>query len=683
MNFRKGEYLFALGLFAWICIVSGFVYAGDSDLDPAFGTNGVATVNFGANYWGENKPEIADIALQSDGKIVQVGSYLPYYGSDFAVVRYTSTGVLDTGFGAGGKVITDLFSTPTTKYSEDRATSVAIQSDGKIIVAGSSRSDVNGPFSLPNFETSQAWTWWNVALARYNTNGSLDTTFGTNGKVEIDVANAGTADAIDKIALQADGKIVAVGYTMSGYDNRFLIMRFNSNGTLDTTFNSTGYRIEHFTENTTEAAKTVAIQPDGNIVVAGYGIRPDGKYTISILRLTTAGLLDATFSGDGKLVQLVGGDSAASSVAIDSDNKILVGGYTRDISSGNIIFALVRYNSNGTPDTTFDADGIVSTSFEGTLSSVIKGLALQTDGKIVAYGWAADVDSSDSSDLVLARYNTDGSLDTTFDSGDGKIRTDLSVNDTAANVVLQADGKILISASRRSDDNTYMMLAVLRYGTETVNLTMAVSPAGAGTTIPSVGTSGVLPSTPQAISATANSTLFFVNWTTSGTAAIVGNPNAASTSVSLTSSATVTANFSLLSVVNPSVIGKGVITPSIAQRVKPGLATQFTLSPDININNVRVLGSCPEGTLSDNGDGTWHYTIGIIVGDCSVIAYFGLLGDVNNDGFVNLTDTILALQIVTGIHPATVIAIDNDINGDRKVGLAEAIYILQMAAGLR
>jgi hypothetical protein len=96
-----------------------------------------------------------------------------------------------------------------------------------------------------------------------------------------------------------------------------------------------------------------------------------------------------------------------------------------------------------------------------------------------------------------------------------------------------------------------------------------------------------------------------------------------------------------------------------------------------------VLGSCPEGTLSDNGDGTWHYTIGIIVGDCSVIAYFGLLGDVNNDGFVNLTDTILALQIVTGIHPATVIAIDNDINGDRKVGLAEAIYILQMAAGLR
>ncbi len=188
MNFRTGEWLFALGLFAWICTVPGFVYAGDSDLDPAFGTNGVATVRFGPNQWGENTPapEVGDIALQSDGKIVQVGSYWDYYGSDFVVIRYTNTGVLDTGFGSGGKVRTDLFSTPPTKYSDDHATSVAIQPDGKIIVAGSSRSDVNGVTS-PNFESSQAWAWWNVALARYDTDGLLDTTFGTNGKVEMDM----------------------------------------------------------------------------------------------------------------------------------------------------------------------------------------------------------------------------------------------------------------------------------------------------------------------------------------------------------------------------------------------------------------------------------------------------------------------------------------------------------------
>jgi uncharacterized delta-60 repeat protein len=598
MNFRKGEYLFALGLFVWICTVSEFVYAGDSDLDTAFGTNGVATVNLGPNYWGENRTAVGDIALQSDGKIVQVGSYLYYYGSDFVLVRYTNAGVLDTGFGVGGKVITDLFSTPTTKYSEDRANSVAIQSDGKIIVAGSSRSDVTG-ITGTNFDQGTSWMWWNVALARYDTNGLLDPAFGTNGKVEIDVANGGTANEIYKIALQSDGKIVAVGYTMSGYDNRFLIMRFNSNGTLDTTFNSTGYRIEHFSENTYELAKAVAIQPDGKIVVAGYGIRPsDGKSTISILRLTSAGLLDSTFSSDGKLVQLVGGDSGAFSVLIDSNSKILVGGYTRDSSSDNNIFLLGRYNSNGTQDTTFGTNGIVSTPFEGTLGSYIIGLALQTDGKIVAYG-RADVSYSD---LVLARYNANGSLDTTFDSGDGKIRTDLSASDTAANVVLQPDGKILVSASRRSDDNTYPMLAVLRYG--------AV-------------------------------------------------------------------------MVNPSVIGKGIITPSTVQNVKPGLTTQFTLLPEQDVNNVRVLGSCPVGTLSNNGDGTWHYTTGIIAGDCSVIAYFGLLGDGDNDNFVNLADAIRALQVVTGIHSANTIGTDNDVNGDRKVGLEEAIYVLQKVAGLR
>ncbi len=540
MHFRNGVYLFALGFFFCIFTISEFVYAGDSDLDPAFGANGVATVNLGPNYWGENNPEAGDIALQSDGKIVQVGSYLPYYGSDFVLVRYTSTGVLDTSFDSDGKVITDLFSTPTTKYSDDHATSVVIQSDGKIIAAGSSRTDVNG-ITIPNFEASTAWTWWNVALARYNTDGSLDSGFGTGGRVEIDVANASTADAIYEIALQTDGKIVAVGYTMSGLNNRFLIMRFNSNGTLDTTFNTTGYRIEHFTENTLEHAHAVAVQPDGNIVVAGTGVRPDGKYTISILRLTSAGLLDSTFSGDGKLVQLVGGNSGGYNVVVDSNSKILVGGYTRDIALDTNIFALVRYNSNGTLDTTFDTDGIVSTSFAGTLSSSIRGLVLQADNKIIAYGHA----EVGSSDLVIARYNPDGSLDTTFDSGDGMVRTDLSQYDNATNVALQTDGKILASASRRSDDNTYTMLAVLRYGAETVDLTMAVNPAGAGTTTPPAGTSGVLPATPQAISATTNPSYSFVNWTTSGSEAVVANPDAASTTVTLSGNATVTANFCL------------------------------------------------------------------------------------------------------------------------------------------
>jgi hypothetical protein len=227
------------------------------------------------------------------------------------------------------------------------------------------------------------------------------------------------------------------------------------------------------------------------------------------------------------------------------------------------------------------------------------------------------------------------------------------------------------------------MLAVLRYGTGSVDLTMAVNPVGAGTTVPSVGTSSALPSTPQAISATANSSYAFVNWTTSGTEAIISDPNAASTSVSLTGSATVTANFSLAYVVNPSVTGNGSISPSTDQSAAPGTTVQFTLTPTGNHHLIDVAGTCPGGVLLDNGNGTWQYTTGQIADNCTVIANFGFQGDVNLNGIVDLTDIILALQVIAGIVPVDAIGNDADVNGDDKIGMAEAIYVMQKVAGLR
>jgi len=443
-------------IMAVLLTIPGVCAAGLSELDPDFGTGGVATA-----VWSPTKYlSSGGIALQRDGRIVQVGTNRAgstTYGSDIILARYTPDGVLDTSFDGDGKVTTD-FCSSYPQYSDETAGAVAIQTDGKIVVGGTTRTD---PDVRDN--TGFDWTWWNSALVRYNTDGSLDTDFGNAGKVELDGGN-GSADGISDMVLQSDGKIIAVGYYMSGYNNRFLVMRFNTDGSLDTTFGSSGYVREHFTENTLERAYAVAIQDDGNIVVAGHGQGADGRYNISILRLTSNGVLDTSFSSDGKLVTLAGHHSQGLDAVIDADGKILVSGWTSGMSTSpnDRNFLLVRYDGNGTPDATFGSAGIVSTVFTG-LTSSIAGLALQTDGRIVAYGSGRTSDYD--YDLELARYNSDGSLDTTFDSGDGRVTTDLSQYDYSADVVLQPDNKILISADRRSDDNSYSMPAVLRYGT--------------------------------------------------------------------------------------------------------------------------------------------------------------------------------------------------------------------------
>ncbi|WP_300460379.1 hypothetical protein [Desulfobacula sp.] len=444
-----------LSAIAILLLMTSICGAELNEPDNSFGTKGIAEA-----IWTPTKSlNNGKIVLQNDGKIVQVGSNRSgstTYGSDIIIARYTSSGVLDTSFDGDGKVTTDFFSSEP-QYSDETAGAIAIQTDGKIIVGGTTRTD-------PNVRDNSGfdWTWWNCALVRYNKDGSLDTSFSTDGKVEIN-ANIGSADGIFDIVLQPDGKIIAAGYYMVGYNNRFLIMRFNVDGRLDTTFGNSGYVREHFTENTLETASAVAIQDDGNIVVAGYGQGADGRHKISILRLTSSGALDTTFSNDGKLVMLSGHHSRGSDVVIDANGKIIVGGWTSGVSTSpnDREFLLIRFNSNGSLDTTFDIDGCVSTVFAGLTSSV-SGIALQIDGKIIAYGSGRSSDYN--YDLEIARYNTDGSLDTTFDSGDGKITANLSQYDYSANVVLQRDNKILVSAGRQSDDNSYAMLAVLRYG---------------------------------------------------------------------------------------------------------------------------------------------------------------------------------------------------------------------------
>jgi uncharacterized delta-60 repeat protein len=337
-------------------------YTSNGSLDTTFSGDGKMLIDFSSTA----------LALQSDGKIVVAG----YTSSDFAIVRYTSNGSLDTTFDTDGVVTTD-FGTST-----DEAYGVAIQSDGKIVVAGTSTSSTTAE---------------DFALARYNSNGSLDTTFDGDGKVTTDIFLS--FDFARAVAIQADGKIVVAGYTRISPDADFAVVRYNSNGSLDTSFGSGGKVVTEFNAGNPFNSTNVyalALQSDGKIVVVGDTYDGNtGFKDFALVRYTSNGFLDTSFDTDGKVTTgFSSGDDIAYAVAVQSNGKIVVAG-----TSSTVIrdFALARYNSNGSLDTTFDTDGKVTTDFDAT-TNLAYALAIQSDGKIVVVG-------ENLGDFALVRYN--------------------------------------------------------------------------------------------------------------------------------------------------------------------------------------------------------------------------------------------------------------------------------------
>jgi len=347
-------------------------------------------------------------------------------------VRYNTDGSLDTSFNSDGKVTTAIGS------GDDHAVSVAIQSDGKIVAAGYS----NG-------------SNWDFALVRYNTDGSLDTNFNSDGKVTTDFG--GGADYAVSVAIQSDGKIVAAGYS-NGSNFDFALVRYNTDGSLDTSFNSDGKVTTDFGSGS-DYGSSVTIQSDGKIVAAG-GSSNGNNRDFALVRYKTDGSLDTSFDNDGKVTTAIGsGTEEAYSVAIQSDGKIVAAGYSNNGSNDD--FALVRYNTDGSLDTSFDTDGEVTTDF-GSGRGRARSVTIQSDGKIVVAGYSDNNGSND--DFALVRYNTDGSLDTSFDT-DGKVTTAIGSGDDAANsVAIQSDGKI-VAAGTISNGNDRDFALVLYAGT--------------------------------------------------------------------------------------------------------------------------------------------------------------------------------------------------------------------------
>lgn len=390
--------------------------------DPDLSFNGTGRV---ATAVGNGEDTGLSVAVQPDGKIVIVGTSFNGSNLDLALVRYLPNGTLDSSFGAAGKVTTSIGS------GDEYGVSVAVQADGKIVAAG----QVN------------TGSRYDFAVVRYRTDGSLDPSFGSGGKVTTSVGN--TNDYALKIVLQTDGKLIVIGQSYNP-KNSFGIVRYNADGSLDLTFNGTG-RVITPINGINDRAYGAAIQNDGKIVVAG-ATQIGSLYDFAVLRYNADGILDTTFNGTGKVVTDLGGNDIGHGVAVQSDGKIVVTGSGG--GGGHDQFATLRYNANGTLDSTFNGTGKVLTVFGGNNDSA-GGLVVQSDGKLIVTGNSYN---GSSYELALARYNADGTLDSGFGSG-GKVTA--AIPNGSSNLALQSDGRIVLAASSSNGSN--FDFAALRY----------------------------------------------------------------------------------------------------------------------------------------------------------------------------------------------------------------------------
>lgn len=369
------------------------------------------------------------VAVQPDGKIVVAGYATVGTYADFAVIRYNSDGTLDNTFSDDGK------QTTSVGTLDDGGSSVAIQSDGKIVVAGTSYMTNN-----------------DFAVVRYNSDGTLDNTFSGDGIQT--TAVGGTSDYGYSVAIQPDGKIVVAGNSANGVYTDFAVVRYNSDGSLDNTFSSDGVQTTTITSGTAYC-RSVAIQSDGKIVMGGNSWN-GSFYDYTVVRYNSDGSLDNTFSGDGIQTTNVGPQSdVGCSVAIQSDGKIILAGYA---FGSNWDFGVVRYNSDGSLDNTFNGSGIQTTDITNN-DDYAYSVKVQPDGKIVVAGAAAN-------NFGIVRYNSDGSLDNTF-GGDG-MQTTFMGSSYGYSVALQTDTKIVMAGNYYNGTNNDF--GVVRYLGMSVNL---------------------------------------------------------------------------------------------------------------------------------------------------------------------------------------------------------------------
>lgn len=403
------------------------------ELDPSFGQDGRVTTDFGGS------DDLArDVLIQPDGKILVVGESQ----GRFALTRYNPGGSLDTTFGSGGRVSVDI----CTPCVREHGKAVVLQTDNKIIVAGESYMG--------------SGTAEDMTLARYHSDGSLDTSFGNNGFTTLNMPVWWEPAYGRDIIVQSDGGLFVVGYTgnpaASGQhsyeDHDGMLARFHSNGSLDGSFGSGGWtRFDLSGNGRDDVLLSIVQHSNGQVTAAGY-MGPAGSRDFVVTRFNLDGSLDASFGSDGIVItDFSGRDDIGRDMAIQPDGKIIVVGNSSDD------FVLARFNEDGSLDTALDGDGWVLTDFAGN-ADVAMDVLLQTDGQIVVSGFTGPVEGGN---FAIARYNPDGSLDSTF-SGDGQATTDFGGGaDNGQGLAIQPDGRLVVVGYTGPADNRDF--AVARY----------------------------------------------------------------------------------------------------------------------------------------------------------------------------------------------------------------------------
>ena len=391
-------------------------HAAAGDLDTRFGNGGTVQTDFsGGDDYGFGAK------IQADGKTVVVGQSGVYPLFHTALIRYNKNGALDRTFGNGGKIVAPL------DPGGDGSTALAFQSDGKIVTAG---SVIHNNFLLA------------FVTARFNSDGTLDQTFGTNGVVQTTFGDS-SAEGND-VVLQADGKIVVVGFTGAGSytnNNNFALVRFNPDGTLDQTFGTGG-----MVKSNAGMAWSVALQSDGKLLVGGTN--ESNPHRFMLARYNPDGTLDNTFGTSGVVTTPIGfGDAFSFGMGLLSDGRIVLAGYSETTHDHD--FTVACYTANGALDQTFGNGGITTTDFGGT-DDIPYALAVQPDNKIVLGGHSGIYPTFN---FALARYTSTGQLDQTFGTS-GKVLTPVA-HDSLGYALAIAGGKITLAGAVASDQKPF------------------------------------------------------------------------------------------------------------------------------------------------------------------------------------------------------------------------------------
>jgi len=359
---------------------------------------------------------VRSVVVDSQGDIIVAGYAYSGGNYDFAVAKYNSNGSLDTSFSGDGKVMASF-----EGYNNDYGRSIIIDNFGHIVIAGYASNGSDYDFSL----------------ARYNGDGSLDTSLGGTGKVMTNFEGYND-DYGRSVVVDSQDHIIVAGYSYNGVNYDFSLARYNGDGSLDTSLGGTGKVMINF-EGYNDYGQSIIIDNLGHIVIAGYTYN-GSNYDFAIARHNNDGGLDTSFGNNGKVItDFSTGSDSGQSVLIDGNGDIVVAGYA--YNGVNNDFAIARYNSDGSLDTSFGNNGKVTTDFSAGSDSG-QSVLIDGNGDIVVAGYVLN---GSYYDFAIARYNSDGSLDTSF-GNNGKVTTDFVQNhDYGSSITMDSSGNILVA----------------------------------------------------------------------------------------------------------------------------------------------------------------------------------------------------------------------------------------------